>query len=124
MSLTLPPQTNTVNQMVELSQKRLDRFFHGMAQPTRRAILQELTHGERTVGELAAPFDMSLAAISKHIKVLEAAELVVQQPLGRTRVCRLNPGPFGEMAAVIEHYQNFWTGALDSLEQMLKGEKS
>ncbi len=106
--------------MVEFSEKRLDRLFHGMAQPTRRAILFQLSHGEQTVGQLAKPFDMTFAAISKHIKVLEAADLVTQRQQGRTRICRLNPAPLAEMAAVLEHYQQFWTGALDSLEGFLR----
>jgi DNA-binding transcriptional ArsR family regulator len=94
-------------------------MFHALAQPTRRAMLDELARGDRTVTELAEPFDMSLAAISKHLKVLEQAHLVRQSKVGRTRRCSLRREPFDEMARVIEHYQRFWSGALDTLDRML-----
>ena len=108
-----------VNHMVELSSPALDRLFHAMAQPTRRAILEELGRGDRTVSELAAPIDSSLAAVSKHIHVLEEAALVRQTRVGRTRICSLRRESFDEMASVIAYYQSFWTGALDNLERVL-----
>ncbi|MEQ9322069.1 MAG: metalloregulator ArsR/SmtB family transcription factor [Polyangiaceae bacterium] len=105
--------------MVELSSPSLDRLFHAMAQPTRRAILEQLSHGDRTVSELAEPIDSSLAAVSKHIHVLEEADLVQQTKVGRTRVCSLRRESFDEMAEVIAYYQSFWTGVLDNLERAL-----
>lgn len=82
-------------------------------------MLAELARGDRTVSELAAPFDVSLAAISKHLRVLEDANLVRQSKIGRTRRCSLQREPFDRMAEVIEHYQSFWEGALGNLDQML-----
>ena len=111
------------NHMVEQSSQRLDRMFQAMAQPTRRALLRELSKRERTVGQLAEPFDLTVAAISKHIKVLEAAGLVTQRAEGRTRVCRLNPQPLSEMTRVLAEYERFWQGAIDSLDQMLRKKK-
>ncbi len=105
--------------MVELSSPQLDRLFTALGQPTRRALLSELARGERTVSELARPFDLSLAAVSKHIKVLEQADLVTQRRAGRTRVCRLNPEPLAQAAGVIESYRRFWEESLDSLERLL-----
>ena len=98
-------------------------MFHAMAQPTRRAILRKLSRGERTVGELAEPFALTIAAVSKHIKVLESADLVTQRAEGRTRVCRLNPKPLAEMARVIESYAVFWEETLESLDRMLRRKK-
>jgi DNA-binding transcriptional ArsR family regulator len=94
-------------------------MFHALAQPTRRAMLDELARGDRTVTELAAPFDVSLAAISKHIRVLEDANLVRQSKVGRTRRCSLRREPFDQMTKVLQHYQSFWEGALGNLDQML-----
>jgi DNA-binding transcriptional ArsR family regulator len=71
----------------------LDEVFHAIASEPRRRMLSALAEGERTVGDLAGPFEMSLAAVSKHIKVLEGAGLVERRPAGRTTICRLTPGP-------------------------------
>src|SRR3546814_14888038 len=79
--------------MVEYDSHTLDTIFHALGDTTRRAMLGELAAGERTVGELAEPFAMSLAAVSKHIKVLEAAGLVRRAVRGRTHVCSLDPVP-------------------------------
>jgi DNA-binding transcriptional ArsR family regulator len=108
--------------MVELSPARLDSVFHALGDATRRTMLRELSSGERTVTELAQPFDMSLAAASKHIKALEAAGLVHREIRGRTHVCRLEPGPLASAHEWLRYYENFWNERLDVLEQLLRAQ--
>ena len=79
-----------------------------LADPTRRAILARLSRGEASVNELAEPFDMTLAAVSKHIKVLETAGLVSRGRQGQWRPCRLEAGPMRDVAALMEFYRSFW----------------
>ena len=107
--------------MVELLDP-LDTVFHALGDATRRRMLRELMDGERTVGELAAPFEMSLAAASKHIKALEAAGLIRREVRGRTHLCRLDPGPLASAHAWLGVYERFWTGRLDELERLLRAE--
>lgn len=97
-------------------------IFHALGDETRRRMLAELALGERTVGELAEPFTMSLAAASKHIKVLEAAGLIRREVRGRTHLCRLDPGPLAGAHQWLSAYEHFWTGRLDVLEQLLRAE--
>ena len=78
--------------------------------------------GERTVGQLAEPFEISLAAASKHIKALEHAGLISREVRGRTHVCRLDPGPLASAHRWLTYYERFWTGRLDLLEQLLRAE--
>ena len=85
-------------------------------------MLRDLARGERTVSELAGPFAMSLAAASKHIKVLEHAGLIRREVRGRTHFCRLDPGPLASAHEWLGHYERFWTSRLDELEQMLRDE--
>jgi len=106
--------------MVELQTRPLDTVFHALGDPTRRQMLHELAGGERTVSELANPFAMSLAAASKHIKALESAGLIRREVRGRTHVCRLEAGPLAEAEQWLRHYERFWTGRLDKLEQLLR----
>ena len=82
-------------------------------------MLQELAEGERSVGQLAQPFAMSLAAASKHIKTLESAGLVRREIRGRTHICRLEPGPLASADQWLRFYERFWTDHLDALEQLL-----
>src|SRR5262249_4578087 len=91
--LTICPARLILNYMVELQTPQLDAIFHALGDATRRRMLRELAHGERTVGQLAAPFAISLAAASKHIKVLENAGLIRREVRGRTHLCRLAPAP-------------------------------
>src|SRR4030095_3419712 len=105
--------------MVELDSPRLDGVFHALGDPTRRQMLRELSVGERTVGQLAQPFAISLAAASKHIKALEGAGLIQREVKGRTHVCRLDPGPLANADKWLRYYERFWTGRLDALEQLL-----
>lgn len=108
--------------MVELQAPQLDAVFHALGDPTRRSMLSELARRERTVGELAEPFAMSLAAASKHIKVLETAGLIRREVRGRTHVCRLDPGPLASAHRWLSVYEHFWTGRLDALERLLREE--
>ena len=106
--------------MVELEHTRLDAVFHALGDATRRQMLRRLTDGERTVGELAGPFDMSLAAASKHIQALERAGLVRRRIAGRTHYCRLEPRPLEDAHEWLSFYERFWTGRLDVLEGLLR----
>jgi DNA-binding transcriptional ArsR family regulator len=106
--------------MVELQTRPLDTVFHALGDATRRQMLHELAVGERTVGELAQPFAMSLAAASKHIKALENAGLIRREVRGRTHVCRLEAAPLAEAEQWLRHYERFWTGRLDTHEQLLR----
>jgi len=108
--------------MVELEAARLDAVFHALGDPTRRRMLRNLTDGERSVGELAAPFDMSLAAASKHIKALENAGLIRREVRGRTHLCRLDPAALASAHEWLSFYERFWTGRLDVLERLLREE--
>ena len=91
-----------------------------LAIATRRRMLRELAKGERTVGQLAEPFAISLAAASKHIKALENAGLIRREVRGRTHLCRLDPGPLASAHAWLGFYERFWTDRLDVLEQLLR----
>jgi DNA-binding transcriptional ArsR family regulator len=93
-----------------------DAVFHAMADPTRRAMLRRLADGEHTVGELAAPHPISLAAASKHVRVLERAGLVRRTVHGRRHVCRLDPAPLAAATEHLRFYERFWTARLDALE--------
>ncbi|MBR0656671.1 ArsR/SmtB family transcription factor [Plastoroseomonas arctica] len=106
--------------MVELDAPVLDDIFHALGDATRRRMLHELAEGPRSVGDLAAPFAMSLAAASKHIKALERAGLVRRTIQGRTHLCRLDAGPLATAHAWTAHYQRFWTSRLDTLEALLR----
>ena len=107
--------------MVELHESpRLDAVFHALGDATRRRMLRELSGGERTVSQLAEPFEMSLAAASKHIKSLESAGLIRREVRGRTHVCRLEAGPLANAHDWLGFYERFWTTRLDTLEQLLR----
>lgn len=106
--------------MVEHDAHTLDTIFHALGDATRRSMLGELAAGERSVGELAEPFAMSLAAASKHIKVLEAAGLIRRDVRGRTHMCSLDPVPLMNADQWLGIYRRFWTDRLDTLEQLLR----
>ncbi|PYG55748.1 DNA-binding transcriptional ArsR family regulator [Rhizobium sp. UGM030330-04] len=108
------------NNMVELSVPQLDTVFHALGDATRRTMLRDLSLGERTVSQLAEPFDISLAAASKHIKALENAGLIRREVRGRTHVCRLAPEPLAQAHEWLGFYRQFWNSRLDILEQMLR----
>ncbi|HZH44503.1 MAG TPA: metalloregulator ArsR/SmtB family transcription factor [Lysobacter sp.] len=98
----------------------LDLVFQALADPTRRAMLQRLGQRPLSVGELAAPLAMSLAAASKHIRTLERAGLVQREVQGRTHLCRLDARPLHAGAEWLRHYERFWNARLDALERALR----
>jgi DNA-binding transcriptional ArsR family regulator len=98
----------------------LSAIFGALADPTRRAILNRLVEGEATVGELAAPFDLSLPAVSKHLKVLQRAKLVEQGRHAQWRPCRLKAEPLREVAAWLGRYQGFMGESYDRLDEYLE----
>jgi DNA-binding transcriptional ArsR family regulator len=98
---------------------RLSTTFAALADPTRRAILARLTLGETSVSELAEPFDMSLPAISKHLKVLERAGLIARRREAQWRPCRLEATPLKDVDAWLERYRLFWEQSFDRLDQYL-----
>src|SRR5919198_413852 len=108
--------------MVELQAPQMNSVFHALGDATRRQMLRDLAAGERTVSELAQPFAMSLAAASKHIRVLEGAGLIRREVRGSTHVCRLEPGPLASAHEWLGFYERFWTSRLDLLEQLLREE--
>jgi DNA-binding transcriptional ArsR family regulator len=99
---------------------QLSTTFAALADPTRRAILARLTNGEASVTALAEPFDMSMPAISKHLKVLERAGLIARSRDAQWRPCHLEPGPLKEVADWIEHYRAFWEESFDRLDAYLR----
>lgn len=107
------------NRMVDDLAFPLDDVFHALADPTRRAMLSTLARSPLTVGELAAPFDISLNAASKHIKVLEEARLIRREVEGRRHVCHLDARPMHAGMEWIRHYERFWQQRIDVLESLL-----
>jgi DNA-binding transcriptional ArsR family regulator len=98
----------------------LSETFAALADPTRRAILQRLVGGSATVTELAAPFSMTLPAVSKHLKVLERAGLIVRSRDAQWRPCRLEAAPLKDATDWLERYRQFWEASLDRLDEYLK----
>jgi DNA-binding transcriptional ArsR family regulator len=98
---------------------RLSMTLSALADPTRRGILARLSQGAATVGELAKPYDMSLAAVSKHLKVLEGAGLISRSKEAQWRHCKLEAAPMRDVADFIEFYRRFWDESLDRLEDYL-----
>ncbi|HEY3760969.1 MAG TPA: metalloregulator ArsR/SmtB family transcription factor [Verrucomicrobiae bacterium] len=106
--------------MVKCSSRLLDRTFGALADPTRRRILEHLTHGDRCVTDLARPYSMSLPAISKHLRVLERAGLVRRRRDGRVHRLKLDASPMKDAQQWIEEYRRFWEERLDRLDQYLQ----
>ena len=106
-----------------MSQDRLSSTFAALADPTRRAILARLTLGETSVTELAEPFDMSLPAVSKHLKVLERAGLIARGREAQWRPCRIEAGPLKDISDWVEHYRIIWEQRFDRLDAYLKETK-
>jgi len=98
----------------------LDTTFAALADPTRRAILARLARGDAVVGDLARPFEISLPAISRHLRVLERARLIERRVNAQWRVCRLRPQPLRTAANWIEEYRRFWEQRLDDLAALLE----
>src|SRR5262245_4754777 len=108
-----------LNHMVESRSDHLDQVFQALAHPARRAILRRIARSERTISELAEPFDMSLEAVSKHVQVLERARLLRRTRAGRVHRCRLAPAPLRSAAGVLSELAGLWNRRLDSLEKLL-----
>src|SRR6476469_1225512 len=100
--------------------ERLDQTFAALADPTRRAILARLALGEATVGELAEPFEVSLPAISKHLKVLETADLIIREKHAQQRICRLKPEALKTASDWIEQNRRMWEERFDRLDAYLR----
>lgn len=100
--------------------QKLDAVFHALSDSTRRRMVQRLLHGSRSVSELAAPFSISLAAISKHLDVLEDAGVVRRERDGRFQRCHLAPNALDGARDFVEHYRSFWESSLDQLAELLE----
>ena len=103
-----------------MSTDSLSVTLAALADSTRRAILAQLAQGETTVTELAEPFEMSLPAISKHLKVLERAQLITRSRDAQWRPCHLNPEPLKDLADWLEHYRRFWEQSFDRLDEYIQ----
>src|SRR5512140_3384230 len=112
--------TKRLNKEMTISAQQLDLTFAALSDPTRRAILSRLASGEATVMDLAKPFDMTLPAISKHLKVLQRAGLISQGREAQWRPCRLEAAPLKDAAAWIEHYRRYWEESFDRLDDYLE----
>jgi DNA-binding transcriptional ArsR family regulator len=113
------PSPGIVNLVVNNSAKRLDRVFSALGDPTRRAILQRLARSEASVTELAAPFKMSLPAVSKHLRILEHAGLIGREKEGRIHHMRLSAAAMKDAAEWLGQYRQFWEDQFNSLEAYL-----
>jgi DNA-binding transcriptional ArsR family regulator len=109
-----------LDRMVNYEPPSLDTTFAALSDPTRRAILARLAQGPATVSELAQPFAISLPAISKHLRALERAGLLIRQKKGRTQHCRLQATPLSEAATWLARYAQFWEGQFAALDDFLK----
>jgi DNA-binding transcriptional ArsR family regulator len=103
-----------------MTSDHLSNTFAALADPTRRAILSRLSSGEASVTELAEPFEMSMPAISKHLKVLERAGLIARSREAQWRPCRLEAAPLRDVASWLDHYSTFWEESLGRLDQYLR----
>jgi DNA-binding transcriptional ArsR family regulator len=108
------------NRMVKCNARQLNRTFAALADPTRRRILEHLTHGDRCVTDLARPYAMSLPAVSKHLRVLENAGLIRRRRRGRVHSLKLEAAPMRQASQWMEEYRRFWEGSLDRLDAYLK----
>ena len=106
--------------MTTATPDRLTTTFAALADPTRRAILARLASGETSVTELARPFDMTLPAVSKHLKVLERAGLIARGREAQWRPCRLEASPLRDVFDWVEHYRRFWEASFDRLDEYLR----
>jgi len=109
--------------MVKSTAARLDSIFHALADPTRRAILLDVSAGEKTVGDVARPYSLTLAAISKHLNVLEKADLIARQRRGSFQIVRLKAAALREAEDWLAYYTKFWNTRLDALETYLEGDE-
>jgi DNA-binding transcriptional ArsR family regulator len=115
---------DTFNHMVKSNVARLDAVFHALSDPTRRSILRDVAVKERSVGEVARPYRMSLAAVSKHLNVLESAELIARERRGSFQIVRLNAQNLRPAEQWLAWYEKFWNRQLDALQTYLEGEEN
>jgi DNA-binding transcriptional ArsR family regulator len=108
--------------MVNSSAARLDSIFHALSDSTRRSILRDVAVEPKTVGEIAKPHKMSLAAVSKHLKVLESAELIARERRGSFHLVRLRAATLRSAEEWLAYYETFWSEQLDALQSHLEGE--
>jgi DNA-binding transcriptional ArsR family regulator len=108
--------------MVNSIANRLDSVFHALSDPTRRSILRDVAKRERTVSQIAEPFPFSLAAVSKHLKVLEKADLITREKRGSFQLVRLNARPMKQAERWLAYYERFWSQRLDALHNLLEQE--
>ncbi|WP_296667183.1 metalloregulator ArsR/SmtB family transcription factor [Demequina sp.] len=106
----------------ELSDAEVDRIFHALADATRRDIVRRTLTVEASVSELASAYDMSFAAVQKHVAVLEGAGLVVKKPRGRERIVRGNPEQIRRAQALLDRYEQIWRSRIDRLDALLAGD--
>ena len=100
--------------------QQLDAIFQALSDTTRRGILMQIRNGEETVSDIAARYDMSMPAITKHLNILENAGLIKRQKAGRKRMCRAEPQNLNNAMAWLEHYQQFWDNQLDNLKSFIE----
>ncbi len=110
--------------MVKSSTAQLDALFHALSDSTRRAILRDIAGKQKTVGEIAQPYQMSLAAVSKHLTVLEGVNLVVREKRGSFQVIHLNAVAMKKAAHWFRFYEQFWNDKLNALQFLLEGEEN
>lgn len=103
--------------------QHLDSVFHALSDSTRRAILRDISAGEKTVGEIAEPYHVSLAAVSKHLKVLEKAELIHREKRGSFQFVRINARPMKQADRWLSFYEKFWSARLNALDKYLRDVK-
>jgi DNA-binding transcriptional ArsR family regulator len=108
--------------MVKSNTARLDAVFHALSDSTRRSILRDVSTGEKTVGEVARPYAMSLAAVSKHLKVLEDAELIARQRRGSFQLVKLRAKSLKPAEEWLAFYERFWNERIDALQSYLEDE--
>jgi DNA-binding transcriptional ArsR family regulator len=113
-----------LNHMVLDRSPRLDRVFHALAHPARRAIVRQLSGGERNLSELAAPLKMTFPAATKHVRVLEGANLVRRRVVGREHLCRLHAGPLKDAVDWTEQFRKNWEARFEALDDLLEEMKS
>jgi len=107
---------------MQASQPQIDRIFHALGDPTRRAILDQLTRGPTSVTKLAEPLGITLTAVAQHLQLLEDSELVHTEKIGRVRTCRIEPAGFSRLEQWVKSYRTHWEVRLDRLGEMLEDE--
>lgn len=122
--LAIVKPISIVNQMVLDASPRLDLVFHALAHPARRAIIRQLSGGERNLSELAAPLKMTFPAATKHVRVLEEARLVRRRVAGREHLCRLRAAPLKEATLWTEQFRRNWEARFEALDTLLDEMKS